>query len=788
MKKRTRVLAAFLTVTMVLPVTACKKKEQQSQELTRRYKSGQEIKETDPYFNAEINTIKLPIDEEKELRDVFISDCSIVDGLAIVSYYISYALPEGVSYEDLSYEQGKEYTVDSTGLFDEKGNFIREISENGNIVLFDIATDNDGNACMLIGSFNREKGKFELQIEVVDHEGEIVKTVPIEQPPFDPTESGRSELNILSDGRFTISGDGNLMVYDEEGQKCFEISDLGRDISESIITEDGKSYVVSGVYDFGEDIDIQIKEVNMETGELGKGVEANYLMNATGLQENTNGLFTTTVNGCYKVDMKNKKLVQFFDWNDTDIRRDLLQNYTCVPMSEDELYMTCTEYSMTGSTLYLIHLTRAEKNPHAGKKLLVIGGSYLDYNEEFTSFIADYNKDPNHSCRAVYVDYSEGFFDSESYLDLERQVYLDIVSGEGPDILLNFSGSAPYQTDLIMEDLNPYLDGANGINRDEYFDNIIRAQERDGKLYHIPLRVSLAGFEINTNYIPAMDGWNFDEFDAAASAIPENVSFLESQEYSDFLSMLLYATLPQFVDYKNKTVDFENDTMKKYLQMAKKYGVKEIPSDEGMDLEYAGGGTYYGGEDRTDIKFCEGLLAAKLFQIADLMDYCLAKEKVGGNTAFIGYPSLENGGMEINSYLSIGIVATSKQKDLAWELIRAYLEYSPDGEVSDMAFSVNRAAFEKECEDEMNRLNNYYQTRLRDADVWDFDGIYTEIHKEDIDSLRLLMEQANTVSCYDDAIIEVIMEESAAYFAGDRSEEEVLKNIQNRTATILKEL
>lgn len=50
-----------------------------------------------------------------------------------------------------------------------------------------------------------------------------------------------------------------------------------------------------------------------------------------------------------------------------------------------------------------------------------------------------------------------------------------------------------------------------------------------------------------------------------------------------------------------------------------------------------------------------------------------------------------------------------------------------------------------------------------------------------------MIENAKTTFCYDAAMIDVITEEAAAYLAGDRTEDEVLKNIQNRCDLIIKE-
>ena len=66
-------------------------------------------------------------------------------------------------------------------------------------------------------------------------------------------------------------------------------------------------------------------------------------------------------------------------------------------------------------------------------------------------------------------------------------------------------------------------------------------------------------------------------------------------------------------------------------------------------------------------------------------------------------------------------------------------------------------------------------------------GDDSRISEKDIDELNSLIEAATTTMSYDTSILDVITEEAAAYFAGDRSEDDVLKNIQNRCDLIVKE-
>ena len=68
------------------------------------------------------------------------------------------------------------------------------------------------------------------------------------------------------------------------------------------------------------------------------------------------------------------------------------------------------------------------------------------------------------------------------------------------------------------------------------------------------------------------------------------------------------------------------------------------------------------------------------------------------------------------------------------------------------------------------------------------ESFYVEVHEEDIDMLRELVENADTMAVRDEAILAIISEDAAGYFAGDRSADDVLSIIQNRTKTVVTEL
>lgn len=772
--KRVRAIATLLVISMVASLVGCKKTKKTELIESIKYKSGQVVQETDPFFDAEVNLIKLPIEEGREVEDIYLLPYGFVGNLALVEYHISYKMPESINYETMEPEEYEEeaskYYISGIGVFDAAGNYIKDIPKEITYV-YDVATDPDGHLCIMgHGPDEKDPWKSVLIVAVIDNDGKISKKIVLKGAPFDPRTMYVPKLGFLSDGSYSVRDQSALFVFGKDGQLRYTVSDPERTLGTGIVTQNGKSYVLSFAYDYEGTQNIQIKEVNIKTGELGKSTDVSGLSAFGELYPTAERLYVISSTGCYEYDIEAGKLSKFFDWSDTDVNRSIMKyaRWGMTPTSMDEIFTIGLNGATNPVSYYLIHLTRAKKNPHAGKTMILVGGMDIANNKTLMTAISEYNSNPENKSRAVLVDYTEDLEKGTSRAEIEDKVLLDIRSGDGPDILVNFAESSAFQKTEVMEDLNPYMDGPNGISRDAYFDNVFRAQEKDGQLFHAPVRFAMDGLLANTKYISNKIGWTFDEFSEAALKMPDNVGFSEGILCKDFLAMILRSTMMSFVDYKNKTCDFQNDTMKKYLQLARQFGVDKIAEDEGMEMYYVGNALK---EDTnfSENKYNSELIALRKITIEVLLDYGEATHSpyYPIPSVFLGYPSSDGSGPVIRSGLSIGIVATSKYKDLSWDFLRSILEFQGGENFFDRPLAINKELFEKECVGSI--------------------GPHTYANEQDLAELREIIESSRTTLCYDAAMLDVITEEAAAYFAGDRSEDDVLKNIQNRCSLIVKE-
>lgn len=129
--------------------------------------------------------------------------------------------------------------------------------------------------------------------------------------------------------------------------------------------------------------------------------------------------------------------------------------------------------------------------------------------------------------------------------------------------------------DKLFIDLNELLDGADGINRDDYFDNVIRGCESGGKLFYFPLMFSYDSILVNKQYLEEIGtdisetkALNYDQrielYQRTAALHPDEVIYVE-QRYS--MSEIFEREV--IYDIDSKTVFVNTPLVKSRLEAAR---------------------------------------------------------------------------------------------------------------------------------------------------------------------------------------------------------------------------
>ena len=800
-----RIFAVMLCVMLLLSTASCKKK-------TMKKESERDIVEDDPFFETEINLLQFPIDENKELESLYVDSVHFLGEKILADYYIQYAFPEETDAQGYPADFAwGEYSKQGSALFSLQGEYLgdlpSDLSGTGCI-----AVDNDGNIATLSQSYNQQYEVDGMKIVIQDDSGKTVKEISLKMPPAADLFFV-SNMQFLPDGKIAIQSTyaAPVYVYDQDGKFLFEIFSIDRGVAGEIFQQDGKYYAFSMPTDWFGTLDYYIHEIDMTTGEMKQGTKANGVADIATLTHGEDGVYSSTPNGISKYNPLTSEMEEIFDWNETDVNRRILYSVQSFPVNENEIHALAREFSdsFTQDKYYVLNLKRAKKNPHAGKKVLYVGG--LDLSSGFYDYMYEYNADTSHDYRIEAFDYTYSFEDGTSldeqfYTNITNRINLMMLSGEAPDILVNFAGYDQYANDAMLVDLNTYIDSGTGLDRSEYFDNIFRSMEVNGKLYYIPMSFSLEGYVVNTRYVDADTNWTFDDMDRAAEGLPEGVALIPPTESGDLLMRYMGSELTSYMDYANKKVNFNSEGMVHVFEEVKKYAAKEDLSDRTFLMGIAGA-SQYGGLKLYDTSSYDGMgskpvvklldylyngLSAMIdASITDLNDYSLYLGILEGNGKFVGYPTQNGSGVLAMPGESMAIFAGSPYKDESWEVIRSF--FSKEAQVSvtkgiSRDLPLNTAAFDenmKEEEEKINRAYELYQKNLARNEVWGM--ILYPVEAGQIEELRELIGSVKCSYHTDAAVMGVILEEAPGYFEDTRSAEDVLKNIDNRALIIVQE-
>ena len=152
-------------------------------------------------------------------------------------------------------------------------------------------------------------------------------------------------------------------------------------------------------------------------------------------------------------------------------------------------------------------------------------------------------------------------------------------------------------------------------------------------------------------------------------------------------------------------------------------------------------------------------------------------------------PSPNGSGMSARPMMTLAISAQSKHIDEAWDFIRFMFNEDQQVQYSKnfVSIPVNRAALDRRNTDQIEQVREYNKLMGQKDPETSVDyskmGMMTDINEDDAKELVKLVENVSTISSTDLGIMLIINEEVPAYFKGQRSAEDVCKNIQNRATT-----
>lgn len=498
-------------------------------------------------------------------------------------------------------------------------------------------------------------------------------------------------------------------------------------------------------------------------------------------------LYYTSGTQFYGYDLAAEEATALFSWIGCDIDSNMLGELSvaddgtihAIYRSDDDEENWRYEYVTVSKVPY-------DSVPH--KESLTMATMYLDYMTQ--SAIIDFNR-ANDKYRIDVVDYSQ-YNTPEDYSAGTTKLLTEIMSGVMPDILC-LSTELPYRqlaAKGLLEDLYPYLDADGELNRDDFFPNVLAALEVDGKLYS-----ACSGFMVQTAIgasavVGDTPGWTYDDYAAALATMPEGCEgFPIGVDRKTMLEICMALDMNDYVDWSAGTCNFDSEDFIDMLEFASTF------PDGSLYENYE-----YTAEDGDTVRIAEGrqMLLVESFSSTDFFMYDY-DQLFGGSATCVGFPTNHGVGNVLAMGESFAISSTCRNKDAAWDFVRGFL--TEDYQEDTYYLPTNQNAFEKSLEKAMevtyqqDANGNYLldengeripQSRGMVSTGTETFEIYATTPRQ-AEMLRGAIASAEKMMDYDTSIIDIVKEQAAAYFAGQKTAAETAKLIQSKANIYINE-
>ncbi|MCI8801150.1 extracellular solute-binding protein [Acetatifactor muris] len=481
---------------------------------------------------------------------------------------------------------------------------------------------------------------------------------------------------------------------------------------------------------------------------------------------------------------------KLFSWVDSDIDRDEINFW--FPMADSRIAAVSRKWDNDKAKYELILLTATDRTTLPEKTILTYATMGLDWN--MRKRIIAFNKS-SEKYRIEIREYGQMNTGADNSAGLTK-LNMDLSTGNAPDLL--DMGALPirqYSAKGLLEDLWPYIEKDREIGRERLMEKVFQAAEQDGKLYQIFETFAIQTVAGAKDVVGDRKSWTLAELQAAKAQMPEGCAvFGQYDTKESMLQTVLLQNMNHFVDWNNGKCSFDSDSFKALLEFCNSFpGNKEIQQVQDEDYE----------SEASRIINKKQMLAQ--FTLYDLgWTYQEYKAAFGGDFSLVGYPR-EDGSVGSSFIHSSGLAMSSgcKDKEGAWSFMRQLLlpGLNDENNYAGM-FRTNKTDFEYQIKNAMtpeyqvdengNQVldENGKPIPLPLGSMWISDDQEIKLPRPSQDDYDRFMELYNAIDSEnysDENITKIITEETAAYFAGDRSLDDIVRQIQSRVSLYVSE-
>ena len=584
---------------------------------------------------------------------------------------------------------------------------------------------------------------------------------------------------VLSDSTFVIRYENELQVFDSNLNKTKTIPNTNASQNWNDIIPNGKElYLFMNESGTGN----SVHKVDVVNGTVGAAIPYTAKSGTNLPGDGYDFYISSSGNGISGVNLSQNTITEVFNFMDSNI--DTSQDLNVKMFDAEHALVMSDPYSENAFISIYKKVPPAEV---PDKEYLTLGGFYI--NSDTKKIIAKFN-DENSKYKIRVIDYSEYNTMDNNYTGGNTKFKGDAATGGLPDIIMtdNLPNVESYINKNMFMDLTPMME-QNGLKKSDYLDNIIEAGSKDGKLFMLVPFYHIQGFMLKRQYANSNNSISIDDYMALEKQFNiagKSMYYIPKNTIIDYA--MSYST-SDFLDVKTGKCNFDSEDFQKILMFA-----NEFPADK--DLEQAFSNVNYLGAFAND----EMLLVN--YGMGSFRDtYRYEQSVFGQEAAFTGFPNAKgNSRPVILPDIAVAISAKSTNKEGAFEFVKMLLSEDfqtniDNGIVNTKGLPILKSAFDamgetakepyayKNAQGEWEKVedeNNTYEIRGKTF-------VYKELSQEHLDYLKNVAKSATNLKFKEDKITNLISEESAAYFSGQKSAADVTKIINSRVDIYVKE-
>lgn len=594
----------------------------------------------------------------------------------------------------------------------------------------------------------------------VDREGSLLLTLDLTEYTRGQEQSIIQGLAVDGEKHIVLfTSDQTIFVLNPDGSRLFETRAPGRIYD--ICNSGGKVFLGCA-----EDSGMAVREIDISGKKLSAKLEYNIPGNQFYMaSDNKGNLLIATQDSVYQYALEQEEIIKKFDWETYDSAG--MTAGILLPFGENGILAIDRNYGVVPMKIEATAFREAiEGEVITQDETVLTLGVLKPLPSALKAEIVYFNK-ANPNAKIEVINYEENF----------TRLNTEMIAGNAPDLLVlpserinQFAGKG------VLEDLNPYLDAEETVDRSELLENILEAFEIDGYLYGMPLDFDIYTMVGKASVLEEKPGWSLEDLLTFVERYADEKDIFDNTSKSGVFNLLKYAYGSQLLDMNHSSDPLNRELLVKMLTFANQYE---------NDDQY----TY---DTNLSSKILEEQVILLDTQVYSGFGYFALSSLFGEPIHFIGYPTEGRNGNLIYSSGTFAISSSSEHKDIAWKFISALLSKEAqrrmENDYSTKGFHIRKDALEYHFSYCKEDYDSYvYYVYLTSGDGFSYRDIPGELVEEDIEQVRDLILNADTVLMISPDIEEIIDEEASFYFSGTKPVEEVVDVIANKVTIYVNE-